>query len=231
MQCSRTPPTTTTAATPLRHGRRHHHHRPPGEVRQGQHKYGAGGDGSSASSSSASSSSSSASPAQPPDFEKIVGDLYRERAGEQTADAHEQFLSGGEKCNDIRKTLEMEDAGGDDEIEQVRTENDLKQEVFCPIMQAIMTEPMTCKECNHSFESSAILQVSWSTPPHHFRRGHPIPPPPGQTRLPQARKSASLVPRGCPVSSAHRPTKNMLRPRRCSRTRTRVSLAPWRVAA
>uniref|UniRef100_A0A7S2BI37 SP-RING-type domain-containing protein n=1 Tax=Florenciella parvula TaxID=236787 RepID=A0A7S2BI37_9STRA len=126
------------------------------EVRQGQHKYGAGGDGSS---SSASSSSSSASQAQPPDFEKIVGDLYRERAGDQTADAHEQFLRDGKDCNDIRATLAMEDAGGDDEIEQVRTENDLKQEVFCPLTQDIMTDPLTCKECNHSFEGKAIISM------------------------------------------------------------------------
>ena len=65
-------------------------------------------------------------------------------------------------------------------------------------MQNIMTDPLTCKECNHSFEKSAILQVTgwWqrtaTTPPHtslthpssqgskHCRWVliNPLPPPP-----------------------------------------------------
>ena len=129
-----------------------------GQVSAGQHKFSTATPGSNL-----------------PPFETLLRDLYGGGVASSSSSSsssplialsdeealkHRNHTFVKEVVSELQ-TGEDQPLDDDDDLAVVnkKTATNLKVEVTCPILQSIITKPLTCKLCKHSFEESAVLEL------------------------------------------------------------------------
>jgi len=82
--------------------------------------------------------------------------------GDLAAYQHHDFV----KAMRVELQMEEPEMNGDEDLQVVNTKSagNLKAEVTCPILQGIMTKPVTSKICKHSFDKSSVMELIKQAP-------------------------------------------------------------------
>ena len=105
-----------------------------------------------------------------PDLESVIRTILEKSAVMAPSSSSSTLISISDEdavrfnSHDYTKRVKeelQEDMDDDDELRVVNTNTagNLKSELTCPILQTIMTNPITSKVCKHSFDDSTIREI------------------------------------------------------------------------